>query len=77
MTIDEFFAHVQEHGFNGYSPGPKDILGDSWARKIGEGNGSTANWPACGQGSLLPRQLSGHLVSKLRQRLSAWHVNCC
>jgi hypothetical protein len=36
MTIDEFYAHVQEHGFNGYSPSKADVMGDCWARKIGE-----------------------------------------
>lgn len=35
-TIDSFFAHVKEHGFNGYTPHPSDTMGDSWARHIGE-----------------------------------------
>ena len=36
MTIDEFFAHVQSNGFQGYSPGKSDVLGDTWSRRIGE-----------------------------------------
>lgn len=34
MTTDDFFAKVKEDGFNGYSPSPKDVMGDAWARKI-------------------------------------------
>ncbi len=34
MTIDEFFAHVAENGFNGYVPSDRDPLGDAWSRKI-------------------------------------------
>lgn len=36
MTLDQFFAHVEQHGFNGYTPSKADVLGDCWARKIGE-----------------------------------------
>ncbi len=36
MTIDEFFAHVQDNGFNGYAPSATDVLCDRWAKKIGE-----------------------------------------
>ena len=35
MTIDEFFAHVEAHGFNGYAPAPSDVMGDKWSCKIG------------------------------------------
>ncbi len=34
MTIDEFFAHVQEHGFLGLAPGKGDVLGDRWAGAV-------------------------------------------
>ena len=41
--IDIFFAHVQTHGFQGYSPGKADILGDAWASKIGKVFDEVAN----------------------------------
>ena len=36
MTIDEFFTHVQTEGFNGYTPGRGDPMGDSWAKAVGD-----------------------------------------
>lgn len=43
MTIDDFFAHVQENGFNGYSPGKGDVLGDRWSAVISDLFERTAN----------------------------------
>ncbi len=36
MTTDEFFAHVESHGFSGFSPSPRDPMADCWARTIGD-----------------------------------------
>lgn len=50
MTTDEFFAHVQANGFNGYAPSKADILGDAWARKIGDVFEQVANASALARG---------------------------
>ena len=36
MTIEQFFEHVERNGFCGYAPAKNDIMGDVWAKKIGE-----------------------------------------
>lgn len=35
-TIDSFYDHVQAEGFQGITPGKNDVMGDNWARSIGE-----------------------------------------